>query len=640
MSNDTAGVRLAVLGVVIISLFAALQARLLYLQVMDTDNFVEAAATNQIRLVYEPAPRGRILDRQGRVLVENRVANVIAVRRDEAERNPEMVDRLAALLLLDRAELMTRINDVRFSPFAPVPVAQDVDESLLVYVLEHQDDFPGVSATRRAERKYPHASLGAHVLGYVGQATREELDARKDSGYRDGDEIGKSGVERTYEEHLRGEAGVTKLEVDARGQVVGAPLGQKPPVPGDDVELTIDLDIQRVAEESLLKGLEAARNLRDREERKPFVAPAGAAVVLDPRDGSVVAMASYPTYEPASFVDGISVEAFRALNDPVNHFPLNNRAIQGLYSPGSTFKLMTSIAALKTGVIDARTTYDDGGTFRLKNCRGDRCVFRNAGSVPHGRVNVARSLTVSSDVFYYTLGASFWTQRDTYGDPMQAAARELGLGRRTGIPLASEAQGRVPDPETRRRLHEANPQAFPNGEWRTGDNINLSIGQGEMAATPLQLAQSYAIFANGGTVYEPRLARRVLDPAGDERTRIDPKTVGRIDLPAEVRAPILAGLRGVVTDPKGTARGAFAGFPLNTFPVAGKTGTAQVHKKQDTALFVAFGPADAPQYVVAVVMEEAGFGGTVAAPVARRIFQALAGQTPAADVTVVEGGNE
>ena len=632
--------RLAVLGVVVLSLFAALQARLLYLQVMDSQNFVEAAATNQIRLVYEPAPRGRILDRDGQVLVENRVANVVAVRRDEAERNPEMVDRLGALLRLERSELMDRINDVRFSPFAPVPVAQEVDESTLVYILEHQDDFPGVRATRVAERKYPHGALGAHVLGYVGQATKEELDPRRDEGYRDGDEIGKSGVERTYEEHLRGDAGVTKLEVDARGLVIGAPLGEQPPKPGLDVQLTIDLDVQRVTEESLLKGLTAARNLRDREERKPFVAPAGAAVVLDARDGSVVAMASYPTFEPASFADGISVEAFRALNDPVNHFPLNNRAIQGQYSPGSTFKLMTSIAAMRTGVIDARTTFLDQGSFRLRNCRGDRCVFRNAGGVPHGRVNVARALTVSSDVFYYTLGASFWTQRDRLGDPIQAAARDLGFGELTGIPLLGEKRGRVPDPESRRRLHEANPQAFPNGQWRTGDNVNLAIGQGEMAATPLQLAQAYAVFANGGTHYEPRLASRVVNRDGDVQAEFGPKVKRRVEIPADIRAPILAGLRGVVEDGKGTARGAFASFPLSSYPVAGKTGTAQVFDKQDTALFVAFAPADDPQYVISVVMEESGFGGTVAAPVARRIIDVLSGKTPAGDVAVLEGGFE
>lgn len=640
MNTETSRVRLAILGVVILSLFAALQARLLYLQVMDSANFVEAAATNQIRLVYEPAPRGRILDRNGKVLVENRVANVVAVRRDEADRNPAMVGRLSALLQMPADELMKRVNDVRFSPFAPVPVAQEVDESTLVYILEHQADYPGVRATRVAERKYPHGPLAAHVLGYVGQATKEELDPRRSDGYRDGDEIGKSGVEKTYEEYLRGEPGVTKLEVDARGLVVGAPLGQSEPVPGRDVQLTIDLDVQRATEESLAKGLIAARNLRDREERKLFVAPAGAAVVLDPRDGSVVAMASYPTFEPASFADGISVEAFRALSDPVNHFPLNNRAIQGQYSPGSTFKLMTSLAALRTGVIDARTTYLDQGSFRLNNCRGDRCVFRNAGSVPHGRVNLQRALTVSSDVFYYTLGASFWSQRDTLGDPIQTAARDLGLGELTGIPLAGEKRGRVPDPETRKRLNEANPQAFPNADWRTGDNVNLSIGQGEMAATPLQMAQSYAVFANGGTVFQPRLASRVVGPKDTTVASIEPKISRRVELPAEFRAPILAGLKGVVADPKGTARGAFAGFPLDGFAVAGKTGTAQVQGKQDTALFVAFAPADNPEYVISVVMEEAGFGGTVAAPVARRIFQVITGQATPPEIEVVEGAVE
>jgi penicillin-binding protein 2 len=633
--GESGPLRLSVLGVVVLSLFAALFSRLWYLQVMDSETFQVEARSNQVRVVFEPAPRGRILDREGQVLVDNRGAQIITVDRQRIKDDPDVLPRLAALLNITREELDRRLADVRYSPFTPVPVADEVPEETVVYLREHQADFRGVAATMRAERAYPNLSLGAHVLGYVGQITGEELEDRKSRGYRMGDEIGKQGVERAYEEDLRGEPGRRLLQVNSEGKVLGPAIREDPPVHGHDLMLTIDLDIQKAAEDSLAQGLEAARSLRDREERQQFVAPAGSVVVMDPTDGSILAMASYPTFNPGDFVNGIRPELFAVLQDPVNHSPLNNRAIQGLYAPGSTFKLFTALAALEKGLVEPRTTILDGGSYRLRNCRGDRCIFRNAGSVAHGRVNLARSLTVSSDVYYYQLGANFWVQREQHGDAMQDVARRFGLGERTGIPLPSEARGRVPDPETRRRLHEANPTAFPNPDWRTGDNINLAIGQGEMGMTPLQLASSYATFANGGTIFRPRVVDKVLDQERRILREVAPVATGKVDLDAATREAIVAGLRGVVSG-EGTAAGAFAGFPLDRLSVAGKTGTAQVSRKQDTALFVAFAPVEAPRYVVAVVMEEAGFGGSVAAPVARRILQKIAGAEETA-VTPVGG---
>ncbi|HEX2064748.1 MAG TPA: penicillin-binding protein 2, partial [Acidimicrobiales bacterium] len=499
----------------------------------------------------------------------------------------------------------------------------------------HRDDFPGVEAVRLAQRQYAHGSLAAHVLGYVGEINDRELAEREGEGYRLGDEIGKFGVEQAYESDLRGRPGVTRLEVNATGQVVGV-LESRLAVQGKDLQLTLDLDVQRVAEESLAQGLAAATRRANRPVAVPPGVPpppvkpvAGSAVVLDPRDGSVLAMASNPGFDPALFVNGIRPDVFGALQDPVNNYPLNNRAIQGQYAPGSTFKLFTAIAALREGMVTPSTPFNDEGFFRLRNCRGTTCLFRNAGSQRYGRVNLARAITVSSDAYFYNLGAEFWFQRDRFGDGMQEAARDLGLGRRTGVDLAGEKQGRVPDPETRKRLNAENPKAFPNARWFAGDNVNLAIGQGEMALTPLQLANAYATFANGGSIYKPRVAARVLQQSGQVVREVAPATVGRVDLPAPIRTPILQGLEGAVADPKGTAVSAFAGFPLPVLPVAGKTGTAEVRgARNDTALFVAFAPAAAPQYVVAVIMEESGFGGSAAAPVARRIFEALAGTPP------------
>lgn len=626
--------RLAIVGVAVLALFAAMFTRLWYLQVLDSETFVQAASANQVRIIYEEAPRGRILDRHGRVIVDNRLSPAVTVDRERVAKHPGVLDRVAGLLGMSRAEVDERLADQRFSPYKPVPIAQDVPEEVIVYLEEHRADFPGVQAEMLTQRFYPHGSLGAHVLGYVGEINDRELEERRSEGYRLGDSIGKSGIELVYERELRGEVGVVKKEVDSKGRVI-QDLGRKEPVQGLDIQTTIDLDIQRVAEESLLRGLERARTRIDRMLKKPHPAPAGSVVVLDPRDGSVVAMASWPSYNPGDFVNGIKSSVFAALQDPANHFPLNNRAVQGQYAPGSTFKLVTAVAAASRGMITANTTITDPGFFRLPSCRGEKCTFRNAGSRAYGRVNLPRSLTVSSDVYYYNLGARFWFERDRWGDGIQETAREFGLGSKTGIPLLTDKAGRVPDPESRRQMHEANPEAFPEGRWYAGDNVNLSIGQGELVVTPLQLANVYATFANGGTLWAPRIASRALDRQGRTHEEFSASKVRDVALPPEIRNPILQGLKGVISGSEGTAVAAFRGFPVDRFPVAGKTGTAQVSRKHDTAVFAAFAPADAPQYSVAVIMEESGFGGSAAAPVARRIFEAIATGEPAADVEIV-----
>ncbi|HEX7167468.1 MAG TPA: penicillin-binding protein 2 [Acidimicrobiales bacterium] len=632
MTTDSPRFRLAALGVVVLSLFGALYARLWYLQVLDSNTFVAAATSNQVRLVYEEAPRGRILDRDGDVLVDNKRSQVIAVRKAQFNRLPDaqraaVKARLAALLAIDEAELDKRIADVRYSQYKPVPVAEDVPEEVFIHVREHQADFPGVEATSISQRSYPNGTMAAHLLGYVGEINDRELAGRKVDGYRLGDTIGKSGIELVHEADLRGVAGVQKLQVNSSGEVLGVPLAVKEPVPGNDVQLTIDLDVQRLAEESLVQGLEAARSLVDREEKKHFLAPAGSVVVLDPRDGSVLAMASFPTYNPADFVNGIKPDVYRALTDPASHYPLNNRAITGQYAPGSTFKLVTAVAAASRGMIFGKTTIVDQGSYTVPNCRGEKCSFSNAGGQSYGRVDLPRSLTVSSDVYYYTLGARFWLERSKYPNAMQDAANAFGIGSKTGIPLPGDKAGVVPSPEWKKELCKR--VRCVDDRWFTGDSINMSIGQGDVLTTPLQLANVYATFANGGTRYEPRVAARVLK-SGDPGTvvREEPVTeAGRVDLPASVRDPILQGLRGVIDREEGTAYYAFAGFPRG-FPIAGKTGTAQVRSKQDTAVFAAFAPADNPQYAVSVFLEEGGFGGSSAAPVARRILQGIAGAPP------------
>ena len=623
MSPDNTRLRMGVLGVVVVSLFAAMLVRLWYLQVLAAPSLKVEAQQNSVRLVVTEAPRGRILDRNGNVFVDNRIVDAVTVSRDEVNRNPGLIPRLSALLVVPEEDLRKRVEDDRFTIFKPVPVAEDVPKETLIYIREHQEEFPGVGAVQLTRRDYPHGTLAAHLLGYVGEINDRELAPRKDAGYKVGDTIGKSGVEAAYEADLRGQPQIEKLEVDSKGRVLRT-LGVQPAVQGHDVQLTIDLDLQRLAEESLQQGLERSRKAYDRNTAKYFLTTAGSVVVLDPRDGSVVALASNPTYDPREFVDGISESRFRELQDPAGAFPLNNRVLQGLYAPGSTFKLVTALAALEKGVMAPRDTLVDNGSITVG---GE--TKRNAGGQVNGRIDIVRAMTVSSDVYFYEMGKRMWEARSRYGPtPMQDAARNLGLGAPTGIELPFEAGGRIPDAESRKKLHDANPAAFPTRDWYTGDNMNLAIGQGELAITPLQLANAYAAFANGGTLYAPRVASTVLDVDRKVVRQIEPRVSRTVEMPPAFRQPLLNGFHGAVADPDGTAFGAFAGFPIDSFPVAGKTGTAQVSGKQDFALFTAFAPVTDPRYVVSVVMEEAGFGAQAAAPVARRILEGAAGVQP------------
>ncbi|MGK2928667.1 MAG: penicillin-binding protein 2 [Acidimicrobiales bacterium] len=635
--------RLGVLAIVILALFAALFARLWYLQVLSTEDYVQAAEANRIRVVQVEAPRGRILDRNGSVLVDNRVSTVVTVDRvvftelDEAD-GTAMLNRLADELIrygspVTFEQLLERVNDQRYSRYAPVPVAEDVTEELKIYVEEHAELFPAVAVERAAVRRYTYGTRGAHLIGYVGEINDTELEDRetKPKNYIRGSDIGKSGVERIYEDDLRGMPGRTVYEVDAEGRPVRVLEDRsRPPIPGDDVWLTIDITTQAMAEELLMEALDAARARPPRGSNPPNAATGGSSVVLDPGDGSVRAMASYPTYDPADFVNGISASRYAFLTDDANNEPLTNRATQGQYAPGSTFKLITGFAALANGLRDASTPFVDTGSYTIPECSGE-CTFNNAGNTAYGTVDMARAMTVSSDAYFYSIGADFWNSRGRLGEEaLQESARLFGLDQQTGVPLPGEQDGRIPSPEQRRQQFDASPGLFAERDWFTGDNVNMSIGQGDVAVTPIQLGNAYATFANGGTRYAPNIAFQVTRGGNEEsvKRQIEPRINGNIAMPPEIHGPLLQGLIGVTTQPRGTATGVFEGFPNDTWPVAAKTGTAEVNGKADTAVFTAFGPVHDPEYGVTVILEESGFGGTAAAPVARKLFDVFAGVVP------------
>ena len=651
MNTDNPRLRLGIFGIVIITLFAALFARLWYLQVMATKQFKLAAQDLQTRTILQEAPRGRVFDRNGIVLVDNRISVVVTVDKkklpDEKKHSAErgaILDKLSTELTrytqqnITRDFLEARLVDVRYSPYTPVPVAVDVPKEGLLYLAEHHAEFGDAIAVLQATvRSYPLGRTASHLLGYVGSATQEELDAKTASPktYTPGDEIGKTGAERTYEDELRGTPGRLRLEVDAAGNTVRQ-LSYDPPIPGNDVYLSVDANIQAITENALRDELQNAHNRRNKDGSYNQ-SPAGAAVILDPNNGQVIAMASYPDYDPAAFVNGISSGVWDPLQDPASFFPLNNRALQGQYAPGSTFKLVPALAGLRTGVITPETTISDGGRYVVPGCKGavEQCSFVNSGGTAHGRVNLQRALTVSSDVYFYQLGGQFWTQRSTFGDPIQDTAKDLGFDAETGIPLPGEQKGFVLTPGAKKSLHDQNPTAFPYGDWFTGDNVQLAIGQNAVTVTPLQLANAYSTLANGGVLYSPNIAIKITKGGTNDVVRtIESRVLHQVSIPANFRDPIMQGLFGAVNSAEGTAYGAFRSFP--NWQVAGKTGTAQVTGKQDTALFVGIAPFDAPKYVGVAVLEQSGFGATAAAPVIRRVFQALA--DPAKAPTVGPGG--
>jgi len=650
--------RLTVIGVIVMFLFSALFARLWFLQVASDTNYAAAATSNRTRIVYEPALRGRILDRNGKPIVDNEPVDMVTFDQHKemtAAERKLVVGRLAGVLGVTATEIQKRIDDPRASPFAPVPIATGIPPDVRTYLEEREIDFPGVKVERTAVRAYPSGPVAANLIGYVSEINADELKTREKDGYRQGDLIGKDGVEQTFEDVLRGTPRKLKVEVDSQGRVVRTIVDRKA-VAGKDVKLTLDVDIQRVAEQSLAQGMDGARGLRDQNEKQRFAtyrAGAGAVVALDPNDGSVVAMASNPTYDPRQFAAGITPEEFQQLNRPESNFPLVNRATQGLYAPGSTFKLFTAIAGLQTGQVDPNAGFSDQGCLDIGN--EQRC---NAGKTPHGTVNLPSALTVSSDTYFYNVGRNMWQHYNDWlknkngdkataddeigkGYAIQDTAKKYGFDRPTGVGLRDEAGGRVPDQLWKEKFNQNEPDPRQKRErslWLPGDNVSLAVGQGDLLVTPLQLASGYAAFANGGTLFTPRLASAVLEPGtGLDQPQpvirdLPPQPVGSTGLTPQNRQIIMDGLVGATTNGDGTAYAAFRGIGGPT--VAGKTGTAQSTGKQDTSLFVGISPPDQPQYVVMAVIEEGGFGASVAAPVVARVFEGINGNANAAAVQV------
>jgi penicillin-binding protein 2 len=635
--SDTSRVRVSIVGIIVVVLFSTLLARLWFLQSGSENSLKVQAIAETTKVVQTESPRGEILDRNGKVLVKDRAAWAVTVDRGLSTGTATRVlGQLAEQLGKPVKELTSQYNSKRQSPLKPAVVAVDVSQPARLAIMQDPQDYPGVHVMELTVREYPQGELASQLLGYVGEVPN------KKPGYQAGDDIGLSGAEAAFEKSLRGVPRQETIEVDPTGAQVGAPVKVRPGRPGDDVYLTIDANVQKAAEDSLSQGIVSARSLQDVSYTAGFrtlKAPAGAVVVLDADDGSVVADASYPSYPLDWWVGGISTKHYDSIQ---KDNALINLATQGMYAPGSTFKLVTSLAMTKYGIRGIGDYYDDQGQVAL-----DGTVFHNAQQESFGPVNLQQALTVSSDAYFYKVGDDFWHIWKN-GDPkrgmgIQTEARELGFGAATGFEL-DEASGLVTDPKWVKDFADANyktkAEKESHGTWYPFDDIFPAVGQGDLQVTPLQLANAYAAFANDGTLWHPRLADKIVPPDGKPET-FSSKPIRHISLDPTTRAAMLAGFQGAISDPKGTAYQSFQGFPISTIPVAGKTGTAQVAGKGDTSLFVAMfgGTIDRPQYVVAVVVEQAGFGAQTAAPIARRIIETMTGQ-PAPPVVAIDQGHD
>jgi penicillin-binding protein 2 len=619
--------RVAIMVGIAVVLFAIILFRLWFLQILSGQQFVVQANDNRLRSVKIVAPRGTITDRNGEVIVQNRPGLAVGMRLMDVpagQLDSEVVG-LAGVLHMKPGKVRTDIVDhLRPSWPAGVPVGwravvdgkvasldlvvvkEDAKRKVVSYLLEHRFSFPGVEIQKNYLRDYPQGDLAAQLLGNLGEINKDQLREKRFKGYAPGDIVGYSGLEWSYDRWLRGRDGVAKVEVDAHGQPKAhAPVpGGRLPEPGDTLMTTIDAKVQAKAEEALAKGIDLAH------ANGKLAANGGAALVLDARNGQVLAMASYPTYDPKVYVGGLSTKDKKKLYAKSSNYPLLNRAVQESVAVGSTFKVVDAIAGLEEGVITPSETFFCNGTFKIPNT-SDNIVWHCWLPGGHGSISLIPAIAQSCDVYFYNVGYLFNTRQ---GTELEDWAKRLGMGKPTGIDIPGEVAGRVPTPGWKQQWFKSRVDKI----WTPGDSVNLAIGQGNMEATPLQLATTYAAIANGGTIVTPHLGLKIVDPQGQLVRNLEPARSRKVDIAQSTLDAVRTGLRDAATS--GTSASTFAGYPI---PVAGKTGTAQVSGKDDYAWYASYAPANDPKYVVVVMIEQGGHGGTVSAPVARMIYDQL-----------------
>ena len=598
------------------TVFAAIVAKLWSMQMVSSDHYDELAEKNRTRVVTTPAPRGRILDRNGEPIVDNRSSLAIVAYRDLAE-NTVVVRHLANVLGMPYMAVLRNIQDNTEGAQSQHTIASDVRRSTIGYIMEHIDQFPGVSIAARTERSYPNGTLACHLVGYTGTVTQEQLDAQDELSdeeragkivYQSGDQVGQSGVEYYYENLLQGIRGEQTVRVDADGNVTGQ-AGAVPAKPGSDIKLTIDLKVQRACEEGLKKAFEVAENTGNSPS-------GGSCVCIDCTNGEVLGMASAPTFDPSVFVGGVSSDAWSQLNDDEGGHPLLNRVIGGQYMSASTIKPFTSLAGMEYGVYTAAMSSTCTGWWTgLGEAWGKKCWLESG----HGVRNLETGIRDSCDVVFYDLGKNFFYDEDN-PEGLQEMYRRWGLGSKTGIDLPSEAAGRVPDSawkEEYRKDWSADQRA-----WNAGDMTNIAIGQGDILVTPLQMAVAYCGLAMGGVEWTPHvlLSAVARDGEGDayayepkKRLTAKIETEGAMDV-------VYRGVHSMIYEESPVTAAHFTNLPVE---VAGKSGTGEKDGEDPYGWFIAYAPFDDPKYVVCAMVERGGYGSTCAMPAVRTVLGAL-----------------
>jgi penicillin-binding protein 2 len=602
-------VRIAILGGIVLSLLGVLLVRLWFLQVISGEQYARRAEGNRLRTVVAEAPRGNIVDRNGVPLVRNTIGeNLVARPRELAgERRTQVLTRLARKIGVPPSELIQRVEGGDDRPLESVVLAENVPTQISQYLSERRRDFPGISLEKTYLRSYPEGPLAAHIIGSTGRIGPDEISDYRRQGYNGDETIGRGGIEQQYEQFLHGKPGRSVVEVDAAGEPQGREyISSRAPLPGRNIELSIDVETQKALESGLA---DAARVTG---------ADGAAGIALDPNTGEVLALASYPTYDPEIFVQRREKQ-IAAINKDETH-PQLDRAIDGLYPAGSTFKPITATAALQDGVLGVDEQLESPSVITLY-----KQEFSNFRGRSHGLVTLPTALEVSSDTFFYQVADRLYQdQSEKNRDfPLQDEARSFGLGARTGIDLPGENPALVPDPPWKKQRFAGSDYTDFQRSWLAGDTIQVGVGQGYLLVTPAQMAVAYAAIANGGTVLTPTVAREVLDPNGrvvQELSKGRPTTPLEID-PGNLSA-IRRGLVLAANGVNGTSTSVFGALPEGA-KVAGKTGTAEPGDGgEDHSWFVGYAPSDAPSIVVSVVIERGGTGANAAAPVVCRTMAA------------------
>lgn len=587
MGGNISNSRLNVLSYIVILIFAVLITRLAYLQIAQGDDYRHKSDVNHIRFMPLTAPRGLFYDRNGVPLVTNRPGFTVSLIPISGPIPDDVIDRLAVFLSMNPDEIRQKIKQ-QGNPFESIRIKNNVGQDIVTKIEEHRNDLPGVVLEIQSVRKYIYNELGAHIFGYIGEISDSELAKKKAGGYKSGDIIGEFGLEEVWDKEIRGIDGGTQEEVDAAGRPVKM-LDKKQPVLGNSLVLTIDTKIQKVAEKAMDDQLNYLQKKLGNVNAKAAVA-----VVMNPQTGEILAMVSRPTFDPNLFNGGISVKNWQMINDnPFN--PMENRAIDGEYPPGSTFKIVTSTAALELGKVTPEERIFDSGHYMSKG---------NASGEALGWINFQTALSKSDNVFFYKLGERVGI------DNLAKYARMYGLGARTGINLPDEASGLVASQEYKEKVYHE--------KWYLSETLDAAIGQGFQLVTPLQAAMVMSEVANGGHRYRPYLVSKIISPNGDIVKTFEPEELGGVQV-SERNLNLIRDALHDVALPGGTAAYVFDGFPIS---IAGKTGTAENSHGDDHGWFVAYAPFDKPTIVVAVIVEQGGFGADSAGPIARKILEA------------------